>query len=583
MYIDDRLATVLSARAEGQAAMRIQYRQLIDLLGTSAAGARGELLDAAHLRISELAGAIPAVERARALVEPGIRLRNPRLVAELAAGEPEVAQAAICTARLDETQWLDLIPALPIHARGFVRLRSDLTTAVEAQLGRLGIAHPALPDAAAATAPEVAATPLAPADNVLQLTPREETPRGIEPPRPHPAEFEGIGDGIGALVRRIEAFRRNRETAEALRPANDAPRLPLDEAGLGPEAPTAPVAFGFATDAAGRVGWADPAIAAAVTGLLISGDTGDAALADTIRRRQPIRAAKLVLAGAPVIAGEWEVDATPQFDSAGHFSGYAGRFRRPAPATSVAAGNPEADRVRQILHELRTPVNAIQGFAEMIQQQLFGTAPHEYRALAASIAADAARMLAGFEELDRLARLETGALTPDSGACDLAMTVAGIVHQLEPYTGARGSGFTYTADAGALIVALAPAEAERLAWRLLATLAGAANPGETLGLAVGGTDEGAALTVDLPDGLARQEDLFDATPPAGVQALSAGVFGAGFALRLAAAEARGAGGSLSRTGTALRLVLPHGERTEASLTPAVGFHTPSDGTAASAR
>ena len=58
-----------------------------------------------------------------------------------------------------------------------------------------------------------------------------------------------------------------------------------------------------------------------------------------------------------------------------------------------------------MLHELRTPVNAIQGFAEVIQQQLFGPTPHEYRALAAGIAGDAARILSAFEELDRLAGL----------------------------------------------------------------------------------------------------------------------------------------------------------------------------------
>ena len=120
----------------------------------------------------------------------------------------------------------------------------------------------------------------------------------------------------------------------------------------------------------------------------------------------------------PPIAGEWAVDAAPRFsEPGGRFIGYAGRFRRPAPPDACAAprGDPAADRMRQMLHELSTPVNAIQGFAEIIQQQLFGPAPHEYRALAAAIAGDAARMLAGFDELDRLARLESGALELERG------------------------------------------------------------------------------------------------------------------------------------------------------------------------
>ncbi len=577
MYVDDRLATVLSARAEGLATMRIQYRQLLDLLGTSAAGARSDLIDAAHLRLAELAQALPVPERARALAEPGVRLRNPRLIAELAADHPAIALAAIRAARLDEGQWLDLVPALPLAARGFVRYRSDLPAAVNARLSQLGIDIRALPAApAVATLAEPPA--LAPADNVLQMTPRDDIPEGKLTLRHPPAD----NDGIGALVRRIEAFRRTRESAEALRPANDAPQLPLGESGYETEAPPALTAFAFSTDTAGRVGWAEPAAAAMVCGVLLTADPAGSAMVDVVRRRQPIRTQPLTLTGAPAIAGEWQIDAAPQFDAIGHFTGYAGRFRRPAPAAAAPAANPEADRVRQILHELRTPVNAIQGFAEMIQQQLFGTAPHEYRALAASIAADAARMLAGFEELDRLARLEAGALTPDGGSCDLAMTIAGIVHQLEPYTATRSSGFALTADSGALFVALAPAEAERLAWRLLATLAGAANPGEALPLTVSDADGAALLTVDLPDALARLDDLFDAAPVPGAQALSAGVFGTGFALRLAAAEARGAGGSLTRSGASLRLVLPLAVPTEASLTAATGFHTPPDGTAASA-
>ena len=577
MYVDDRLATVLSARAEGQAAMRIQYRQLIDLLGTSVAGARGDLLDAAHLRLGELAEAIPTAERARALAEPGVRLRNPRLVAELAGGHPAVALAAIRAARLDEGQWLDLIPALPIAARGFVRYRRDLGPVVEARLAQFGITDRALP--AAAVAAEAVTPETARNDNVLHLTLREEAPSGIPAARTAPADE----DGIGALVRRIEAFRRTRETAEALRPANDAPRLPLDESGLLPETIGAPPAFAFAADTTGRIGWAEPAVAAMVSGLLLPDWASDGALAQALRHRQPIRGASLTLAGAPAIAGEWRIDAAPQFDTAGHFTGYAGRFRRPAAAPAAASANPEADRVRQILHELRTPVNAIQGFAEMIQQQLFGTAPHEYRALAASIAADAARMLAGFEELDRLARLETGALTPDAGTCDLAMTVAGIVHQLEPYTTARSSGFAFTAAPGALTVSLAPGEAERLVWRLLATLAGSANPGETLTLTAGSADNDAALTAALPEALAKLDDLFDAAPPPGAQTLSSGVFGSGFALRLAAAEARAAGGSLTRTGVELHLALPLAESAEANLTPAGGFHTSADSTATSVR
>jgi two-component system, OmpR family, sensor kinase len=42
MHFDDRLATVLRLRAQGTALARIQYRQLLDLLGTQPSDARSD-------------------------------------------------------------------------------------------------------------------------------------------------------------------------------------------------------------------------------------------------------------------------------------------------------------------------------------------------------------------------------------------------------------------------------------------------------------------------------------------------------------------------------------------------------------
>ena len=48
----------------------------------------------------------------------------------------------------------------------------------------------------------------------------------------------------------------------------------------------------------------------------------------------------------------------------------------------------------------------------------------KYRALAASIAGDAARMLSAFEELDRLAKLDSGAMELDPGETEAFRPVA---------------------------------------------------------------------------------------------------------------------------------------------------------------
>ena len=147
MHFDDRLGTVLRLRAEGAALQRVQLRQLVDLLGTAPVDAHGDQIEAAYARFAELARSVPPAERAAMLTDSGLRLRSPRLVAALGAGEEAVARAALVKARLDEEQWLDLIPALPPAARGHLRERSDLPPAVQGLLDRLGAHGRGLPPA----------------------------------------------------------------------------------------------------------------------------------------------------------------------------------------------------------------------------------------------------------------------------------------------------------------------------------------------------------------------------------------------------------------------------------------------------
>ncbi|MDE2620128.1 MAG: sensor histidine kinase [Sphingomonadales bacterium] len=547
----------------------MQFRQLVDLIGTMPAEARGAAIDRAMLRLGELAAQIPAPERAMALARSGVRLRNPRLVAELCCDHPAVAAATIACARLTDEQWLDLIPALPGPARDRLLQRDDLGAALRRRLERLGAASPGLPgpDTATVAAPQPASAiaesaPPSGGAKVLPLRARTEAPPAAPAPsEPVIASPSGAaapsGEGIGAIVRRIEAFRRNRE---ATRPAaNDAPRLPLGEDAAPPQLQ----AFGFACDSAGRISWTDATVAGMAVGLLLPlADAADGTLASAFRRRLPVRGTLITLEGAPAITGTWLLDAAPEFDRDGRFTGYTGKFRRPGPAKVPVAEHPEAVRVRQVLHELRTPVNAIQGFAELIQQQLVGPVPHTYRALAASIAADAAQMLAGFEELDRLARLDMSALLPEPGEADLGATIAALIDQLDPFTRPRQSGFLFTAPATVCSVALARDEVERLGWRLLATLAGVARPGERLAVELGRGAGMVTLSIALPEAMAAVADPFESAVATAGQTVSGGLFGTGFALRLAGAEARGAGGSLAFGDHRAILTLPAAPATQ---------------------
>jgi hypothetical protein len=95
-----------------------------------------------------------------------------------------------------------------------------------------------------------------------------------------------------------------------------------------------------------------------------------------------------------------------------------------------------------------------------------------------------------------------------------------------------------------------------LAWRLLASLAGSLAPGEVVELTLRGDQGGIELETELPLALAGESDLFAAGVRSEATAVTAGMFGAGFTLRLARAEAEAAGGSLILRGETLVLSLP---------------------------
>lgn len=600
MFFDDRLATVLRHRAAGESAARTQFRQLLDLLGNRKYGRDEALIAAAWLRLGALGEQIKPADRAAMIRERGWRFRSPELAAHLAEDEPEVAAAALARADLEEKDWEELIPRLPIRARGFLRLRKDLPKGAEDILDRLGVSDRGLPlpaEMAASQAQDEAETVqdgpqhdpiegeheepsrVIELDDYLilreedQIADNDETDSaGAEPEDTPDAEapkkkVEQPSD-IAALVDRINRFQRER-SAEIEDP-DLSPRLPLEDT---VDARTVQIAgFGFATDTTGRIEWADPQVAAMVIGkrLVRQRRMGAPAAADMLSRafmaRQPIETTPTSLEGAPAITGEWVVDAEPRFArNGGQFQGYVGRFRRPFEDKTPDAAAQEGDRIRQLLHELRTPVNALQGFAEVIQQQLFGPAPHEYRALAANIAGDAARILSGFDELERLARLESGTQETMSGESNFAALVARMAGQLQPVLAPRMTGIVTASDFPAnLTVAVHEDEAEALVWRILATLAGIAGAGETLTLDLRAVSGEAVLTCNLPERLAREEDLFAAQIAPSATSVRAGLFGAGFSLRLANAEARAARGSLSRDDDDLKLILPLASRDNGS-------------------
>jgi hypothetical protein len=260
MIFDDRLETVLRTRAAGPAGLRVQFRQLVDLLGRVPEQGWNARHDEALARLDTLfeaiatpqEGARPAqagpaaslsgAEAAAALLA-ATHLAHPRLVAHFAAQGPRVALASIRGARLDEASWLDLIPRLPIQARGFLRHRRDLGPAVERLLEQLGIDDFALtgPEATAATdavseqAPEpmpAAELPEETAEEAEGLAPDTLSNRPARFPPPSKGSAPSCGgsrpSGATAKNGRPRKLPRPRPQPLALRPRRARPRtLPL--------------------------------------------------------------------------------------------------------------------------------------------------------------------------------------------------------------------------------------------------------------------------------------------------------------------------------------------------------------------
>lgn len=585
MIVDDRLETVLRTNVAGKTAAATQLRQLVDLLGTVPLAAWNAQHAGGLQRIDALCALLDDEGCARVL--RSVSHRSPVLVYHFAQHGPRSAAAAVASARLTEDDWLALIPRLPTQARGFVRHRSDLGERVRALLSHLGINDFLLPEPEAEPA---TADPGRPEPVTLQqeiLEPVAPVPEPIAEAAPEPEPELGPSeplsnltpdDGIGAIVRRIEAFRRKRDERQASTPVvpridGVAPLLPFGEEQLPPR--QAPLSIDLRTDAEGTVIHAtvDP------PGMLVGArvfcaDAAaavhcDPAMAAAFRMRQPIDAGVLQIEGANFVAGVWQADGTPLFArDGGRFTGYLLRLRRAiAEARTTVTAEPsappaalaEADRLRQLLHELRTPINAIQGFAEMIQSQVFGTTPHQYRAMAASIAADAAQMLAGFEEIERLVKLESRALSIDTGEADAAAIVARLVEQVSGVLAARNVRLAVAMPPLQVPVSFAAEEIERTVWRLLSVIATSVAPGERITIALDTGVATASLAMTLPASLAQLDDtaLFAPDAPMGGGSLAtSAMLGNGFALRLARAEFEAGGGGLRREGSRLVAELP---------------------------
>lgn len=572
MRFDDRLATVLRfdpGTALGRAAI---WRQMLDMVAQSGP----DMTEAAEARglsaLAMLRDQVALDTRVASACSIAARCRSLPLAVFLAHDAPPVAVAFTDRLQLTEADWLSLLPDIGPLGRSRLRARADLPSSVTRALESFGstdftLAAPTF--GAPSTETEAQANP----ETRNQAGPMAEPTDALYP------EETGAGQSattshsdIANLVQRIEAYRIGKASND------DAPMH-----GSSQRIVELAAAIAFRTDSDGHVRAVQGADRGSFVGLTLaeaarSTDSGfDAGVARAFAKRAPVRSGRLWLTGDGLYSGHWLIDADPRFDRhSGRFQGYEGSLRRSNDALlAVESGDPDgggysaaqtthldgiasspialAEGMRQMVHELRSPLNAINGFAELIEGQFFGPVSHHYRQLAQAIMRDAAQLAGAFDDFDVAARLDMGLLAAEPGECDMQQAIGAAMAAVSPTLAARGSSIELSGVA-ALTIAVAQGDARRILVRFLAALAQQTGAGQHLVVlsAIDVENSFASLQVD------RISEL-DAVDMNGEEVATddpSGVIGIDFTMRLLDRVARLYGGSLIASDNQFILNLP---------------------------
>jgi signal transduction histidine kinase len=379
-------------------------------------------------------------------------------------------------------------------------------------------------------------------------------------PEPEPeidAEAEAVAPevpSISDMVDRIERLQQKRQ------PALPPPPLPrrvaspaLGEGRL----------FEWESDASGHIAWVEGAPRGALVGRPLGGDgVGllERKAASRLGQRHPF--VDVPVAIGETLSGTWTATGVPAFDpGTGRFLGYRGLARRTdgaAPAPH-AGRETDMDALRELVHEIKTPLNAIIGFAEIIDGQYLGPAHRNYRERAAVIVGQARQLLEAVEDLDFAAKLRAARAAGDRGGARLSDLFPPIAGELEQCLSVHGGVLEVDIDNDRHRCALSPELAGRLLRRLLLSLCRVVGPGEIVRLAVSRRGAMCLLTVARPHRLAGVSEAQMVDPAFDPEEDDHQKVGLGFALRLVRGLARVAGGSLLIDEQRITLELPAAE------------------------
>lgn len=554
MRFDDSLDTVLGADMATSFGAQSAWRQLTDLIGRRRAAPDARAIE----QLRAIRSRVPT--RTRAASARSLAFANPpaELVRLFAEDEPSVAAPVIAVARLTGEEWRAMLPDLPSTSRSLLRHRRDLPAETVRALDSFGRSDFALPrpDGVPEGEPEPmtsAVEAIAPVASIVPDRPvPSDSPQHAESPPSVPANDAGPAPAprgpfqIADLVARIDAYQRDH--GDLGRPSRAiVSDEPIDH-------------FCFETDATGTIRWVDGAPREPLVGVLLGTGSAqvDGVVSGAFRRRASFADARLVIPGSSLAAGQWQLSATPAFDpGTGRFTGYRGVARRPRAdqrAEPMPKNGPSPEALRALVHELRTPTNAISGFAEMIEAQVLGPAPDAYRERAAAIRHDTHDLIAAIDDVDTAARIEQDALVLRPGVVEVAPLLDRAVRDLEPLMLLRQSVVDIDSGAPGLAIAGDEVAVARLISRLMALAVGASGIGERIAIRAWSKDGQARIAVERPR-------AFAAWPGEALLSLEGEdqegtLLGTAFGLRLARNLAGELGGSLKIGEQRLTLRLP---------------------------
>ena len=508
MRFDDRLLTVLNQPALDRHDSAVRWRQLVDLVARAGSSADSPNLVRALDTIR--ADAVHVDENLRAAAARAVAaLPLPLALLEYFASETlTVSSAVLAAARLGPQQWQSLLAVADEETKRFIETLH----------------------------PEIKAEPSAELTEALvEAAPKQQEPVSTGP-----------GPSLHDVVARIERRRRKRT-----------PQPRVAETGALPQG--SPALFRWECGPGGEIAWVEGAPRGALIGRSIAraqngdGDGVDQEVIRAFMLRAPFRDAALTVAGQGLVSGEWKISGVPAFDPAdGRFRGYRGvalREQSESPADEAADDLlSDPDSLRELVHEIKTPLNAIIGFAEIIEGQYLGPADRRYRERAQDIVQQAGLLLTAIDDLDFAAKVHSST-SAERRRVDIGELTERMAAALRELAAEHGVQLEVSRRTRNLPASVEPQLADRLIYRLCNAMIAIAENGERLHLSVDQIGHHCRFSITRPASLtgSSDEQLFG-TAGQGLQE--------GFPLRLVRGLARIAGADLVASRNSLSLLFP---------------------------